>query len=70
MLGVDLIDKRRQHVRRQTRSGSAAGLQDETYSEVVARPKLRIDGRPDFLPVETAREVDWNIPSSTSSVPR
>ena len=63
MLGVDLIDKRRQNVGCQTRPGSVAGLQDQSDTEVVARPKLCIDGRPDLLPVETAREIDRNIPA-------
>ena len=58
---VDLIGKRRQNVSCQTRSRGVAGLQNQSDTEIVARAKLSIDGRPDLFPVEATREVDRNI---------
>ena len=61
LVAVDLIGKRRQNVGRQAWPWTVAGLQDQSDTEVVACPKLRIDGRPDLLAVETTRKVDRNI---------
>ena len=44
LLGVNLINKRRQNIGRQARSGSGACLQNQSDTEVMARPKFRIDG--------------------------